>query len=165
VRWIDILDLITQNFYAPRIARLVEFRDNVLIDRSAFFERSVEIYLADFTTQRSLSKLRNREHVISDSVGCSARIQDLHVQHTVNTNLNVVLGNTDLLVDIRGLLFQRMFIGDTVQKRKKNVEARIQCFAVLTQTFNNKSVLLRHDHCCLEHNDNRNKYKTQRNNQ
>ena len=68
VRRIDVLDLVAQHLYAPWVRGLVEFCNDVCVDRATLLERAVEVNLADFRTQGRLRKLGDGEHVIADAV-------------------------------------------------------------------------------------------------
>ena len=105
LRWIDILDLVAKNLHSPGIRRLVEFRDDILVNSATLFERTIEIDLADLRTQCRLCELRDGEHIIPDAIGSAARVEHLHVKDAVNTDLHVVLRNTDLFGDVCRLLF------------------------------------------------------------
>ena len=51
------------------------------------------------------------------------RIEHLHVQNRIDTDLDIVAGDADLLSDIEGLFFQTMAVGDTLGERKEDVES------------------------------------------
>lgn len=91
------------------------------------------------------------------------RIEDLHVEDGVHTNLHIVPGNADLLGNVEGLFLQAVPVGNTLDERNQNMKSRMQCAAVLPEILDNVRALL-WDHSCgprdNNHGDNskRNEY-------
>ena len=100
-----------------------------------------------------LRQLRNGEHVIADAIGCTGRIEDLHVQNTIYTNLHVVVGDTNLLGNVDGLFLENVPVRNSVDERKQNMEAGIELSIEFTEPLNNVCVLLRHNYSRLEEDD------------
>ncbi len=71
------------------------------------------------------------------------RIQDLHVEHRIDTDLDIVTCDADLFGDIERLFFQAVLVCDTLDERNQNVEASLQRTAVLAEIFDHVRALLR----------------------
>src|SRR6185369_11378610 len=145
VRRIDVLDLVAQHLYAPRLGRFVELAHDVHVDLPALLERSVEIDLADLAAQRRLSELRNGEVVVRNAVRRARRVEHLQIQHAVDTDLHVVLRDADLLRNVDRTFLQVVLVGDVLHERHEDMEAGRQSAAVLPEQLDDERALLR-DH-------------------
>ena len=73
------------------------------------------------------------------------RIEHLEIEHTVHADLDVIARDTDLLRNIDGSFFERMFVSHDVEKRNQNVKPGVERRRVFPQAFHDKRALLR-DH-------------------
>ena len=72
-------------------------------------------------------------------------IQDLHVKHRVDTNLDIIPRNTDLFGDVECLFLQAVPIGNAVDERDQNMETSVERAAVLAEIFDYVRALLWND--------------------
>src|SRR5262249_53768798 len=142
----DVLDLITQHFYAPRITRLVEFADHRDVDMHALFEGAVQIDLSNLAAKRGLRQLRDREHVARNAVAGPRRVQHFQVKDPINADLYVVTRDTNLLGNVQGRFFQRVPVTDHIHKWSENVKTRPQNLLEFAQALDDVCILLRHDY-------------------
>src|SRR5678815_1083198 len=140
-------------------------RDSFRVDVAAFFERPVEFNLADLTAQSGLRQLRDCEPVVTDPVRSALRIQDLEIEHAVDTHLDVIARDADLLWDIHRVFLQGMAVADGVHERDENVESRVKDAVVTAQTLHDVSALLRHDHSRTGEYDEKHERQNDRNNE
>ncbi len=152
---IDVLDLVAQHLDAPGRGSLVEFGDDILVDRLPLFEGAVELDLADLAAERRLRELDDREAVVGDAVGCLAGLQHLQIQHSVHADLHVVPGDADLLRDVHRLFLQVVLVGDALDERDEDMKARLDRAAVAAEILDDKRALLRHDNGGLRDDDDR----------
>ena len=151
---VDVLDLVAEHLDAPGVGRLVEFLHHPQIDVASLLERLVQFDLADLATQRRLRELGDGEQVFPDSIGSLAGVHHLQVEHAVHADLDVVRGDTDLLLDVDGLFLEGVAVGDAFEERDENVESRRQRSRVPAQVFDDVGVLLRHNYRRLDNDDN-----------
>ena len=149
----DVLDLVAQHLHAPRLGRLVELADDLRVDVGALLERSVQIDLADFASQRRLCKLGNGEQIVRDAVGRPLRIQHLEIQHAIDANLHVVARNADLRRNVEGDLLQRVAVADDVDERQQHVKAGVQDAVKPSEPLDDVRALLRNDDGRLRNDD------------
>ena len=116
----------------------------------ALFEGFIKFHFTDGRTQRGLRQLRNSGDVIAGSVRGQHRIRNLEIQHTVDLQLRIVLGNTDLTRQIQRHFLQHMSIGDTVDKGHHDIQPRQQSGMKFTQALDHPGVLLRYHFYRLE---------------
>ena len=84
------------------------------------------------------------------------RIEHLHVQDSIDSDLHVVARDADLLGDIQRDFLEAMPVGDPLEKRYQHIKPGMQRAAVLAQVFDDVGGLLRHDgrgFCNHDHDD------------
>ncbi len=115
------------------------------------FKRLVEFHLADGRAQRGLRQLGDGGDVVAGAIGRQAWIGHLEIQHAVHLQLSVVLGDANLARHIQRHFLQQVAIGDAVDERHHDIQARRQRGMEFTQTLDHPGVLLRHDLDSLDH--------------
>ena len=73
------------------------------------------------------------------------RIEHLHVQHRVDTHLDVVARDADLLGDVERLFLEAVPVGNALDERNQDVKPGLQRAAVLAEILDHVRALLRHD--------------------
>src|SRR5439155_18947375 len=127
---------------APRDRRLVELGHNVCVDGATGLERPIKLNLADLAAECRLGELGDSEVVIGDAVRGEMRIQDLHVEDCVDTDLDVVPRYADLFGNVKRLFLWTVPIGDALDEWNQNVESGLQRAAVLAKAFDDVRALL-----------------------
>src|SRR6185312_1149706 len=139
----DVLDLVTHHFHAPGAGGLVELGNDVRVDDAASLEGAVELDLADFAPQCRLGELRDGEAVVRNAIRGEVRVEHLHIQDGVNTNLHVVPRDADLLGDVERLLFQTVSVSNALDERNQDMKPGLQRTAVLAEALDDVCALLR----------------------
>ena len=155
--WIDVLDLVAKNLNAPGVGSLVELHDHRGVDRAALLKRAIEVDFSDLAPQGRLGELADGKEVVANSVGSSLGVEHFQVENPIHAYLNVVPGNTDLLLDVERALLEAVLICDPLNERDEDMEAGLHRFPVLTQVFHDVRVLLTNHDCGLgnEHDNQR----------
>src|SRR4029079_15790740 len=84
----------------------------------------------------------------------AARIQYLHVQHAIDADLHVVLGDADLLGNIERFFLQVVFVGDALDERDEDVKPRLDRAAVTPERLDDERTLLgNHDRRLHQHEE------------
>jgi hypothetical protein len=99
--------------------------------------------------------LNNGEAVIGDAVRRFGGIEYLQIQHTIDANLNVVLGNADLFGNIDRLFFEVVFVGHTFDEWNQDMEPGLNGATVTAEIFDHERSLLGHDFGSLHQNNDR----------
>ena len=120
---------------------------------AARLERAIEIDLADLAAQRRLRELDDREAIVRDAVRGAAGIEHLQIQHAVDADLHVVLGDADLLGNIERLFLEGVPVGDAFDERKQDVKPGLDRAAVAAESLDDEGALLRHDDGGLHQDD------------
>ncbi len=157
LRWIDVLDLVAKHLNAPRVGSLVELHDHRGVDRAALLKRAIEVDFSDLAPQGRLGELADGKDVVADSVGGALGVEYFQVENPVHAYLNVVPGDTDLLLDVDRALLEVVLICDPLNERDEDMEPGLYRFPVLTQVFHDVRALLRNHDCGLR-NDHDNQH-------
>jgi hypothetical protein len=113
-RWRDVLNLVSKHLYTPRLSRFVDLGHHVLVDMRPGFKGLIELDLADLASEGGLRELDNAEEKIIDAVRSRLRVDNTNVHNTVNSDLNVITRDTDLLRDIDNLLLERVSVSNGI---------------------------------------------------
>jgi len=82
---------------------------------------------------------------LSSKVGRKPRIGDLEVEDPVDLELRIVLGDANLRWHVERNLAQIVPIGDLVDERNHEAQARLEHFVELAPALDDERALLRHD--------------------
>ena len=104
----NILDLVSLNFNAPRATCLVQSRLDLDIQIVTFLKSAIKLEQTDFGAHTRLSKKRHRRNWILNGVGRLDGVSDLEVQHAINLDFDIVGSNCSLLGNFVDLLFERV---------------------------------------------------------
>jgi len=141
----QILNFITQNLHAPGLGGFVHGLDDSSVDLFTFFERFVERHRTDNASERCLRKLCNGHHKVGRSVAGKFRIGDLKVEDAVHLQLSVVFGNADLARCVHRNFFERLAIGNAIDNRNDEIQARLKHGVKFSESFDDPGFLLRND--------------------
>mmetsp|Transcript_40114 Transcript_40114/g.106415 ORF Transcript_40114/g.106415 Transcript_40114/m.106415 type:complete len:298 (-) Transcript_40114:3-896(-) len=142
----DISNLVPETLDAPSPGGFVDNRDNSLIESISLFEGLVQRHTPDLGSHRCLCKLLNGEEWLVHSVGRLVRIDDTQVENAIDADRHVVPGDRLLIGDQHRLLFEGVHVGNAVDERQQEVDARVQDLLEFSKSFDDPRQLLWHDH-------------------
>ena len=79
-------------------------------------------------------------------VRCLVCVANAEVKDAVDFDLDVVLGDGELLVDVEDLLLEGMVVGDGVHEGDLEIETGLECATIAAESFDHELVALRHHH-------------------
>ena len=105
----------------------------------------VELHLTDDVAQRGGGEVFDGGHRALHAVGEELRVRDLEEHDGVDLHGDVITRDDGLGLEVHDLLLEGDFLGNAVNERDLEVEARAPRRAVNAHAFHNEHVRLRDD--------------------
>src|SRR5690606_34027386 len=158
LRRVDRLDLDPVDPDAPLAGGLVEDAAQLAVDGVAGGERALQVHRADDVPQRGHGQLLDGLDVVGDLVGGRARVGDLEVEHGVDLDDQVVLGDHRLRAQGDDLLTQVDHRVDAVDVRDDEVQPGFERTVITAEPFHVARSRLGHDAHRSQHGEHREQY-------
>src|SRR5690606_7257686 len=156
---VDRLDLDPVDADAPLAGGLVEDAAQLAVDGVTGGEGLLQVHRADDVTHRGHGELLDGLNVVGDLVGGGAGVGHLEVQHRVDLDDEVVLGDHGLGPEADDLLAQVDHRVDAVDVRDDEVQARLEGAMVATEPFHVPGAGLGHDPHRSQYGDHREQHQ------
>ncbi len=152
-RRLDGLQLDPVDPDAPLAGGLVQDAAQAGVDDLARGQGRLEVHRADDVAQRGDGELLDRLDVAGDLVGGRPRVGDLVVDHRVDVDHQVVLGDHRLRRERHDLLAQVDPVADPVDERDHDVQAGVERPGVAAEALHDRGAGLRDDLNRLDQRD------------
>ena len=144
LRRVDGLDLHTVDPQPPPPGGIVEHAAEPAVDLVAGGEGLLQVHRADDVAQRGDGELLDGLEVVGNLVGGRTRVGDLEIQHSVDLDDEVVLGDDGLWRERDYLFAQLHYRADPIDERDDEVHAGLQGAMVAAEPLDVACAALRH---------------------
>ena len=152
---LDRLELHPADPQAPPSGRLVKLLAQLAVDEVPRSEGGIQVHAADHVPQRGHRQLLDGGHVVGDFVRRRLRVRHLEVDHRVDPDHQVVLGDDGLRREAHHLLAQVDERSEPVDERRHQVQARVQGPVVAPEPLHDARRGLGNDPHRPDHGDDR----------
>ena len=115
---------------------------NLLVQSIPLLEKIIERKLTDFRSHGGLREIDNRISIVFNIIRSLLGVNNLDVKHSINMQVNIILGDSHLRCDLDGLLSQIMNVLNGVDKRHLEVKTRLQLPLEFLESMQQDSILL-----------------------
>src|SRR4029453_10666222 len=161
---INSLQFHTRDADAPAACGFIQHSTQLAIDLVTGGQCLFEVQATHNVTKRGGGQLLYRLDVVGDFIGSRPGVRYLEVDHGVDRNHEVVLGNDWLRREGHHLLTEVEQRQEPVDERNQDGETRVERALVLAEAFNDAGTCLRDDpYRADQHDDDKNDENNQHN--